>query len=94
MLEFTADECPVCRRMRPVLDRLVASCSDLGERIVRVDVATSHGRALADRFGVRGTPTFILFDDQGVETVRLLGETSREDVAAAVEHATGLSCWG
>jgi cytochrome c-type biogenesis protein len=94
MLEFTSDECPVCRRMRPVLEKLVASCSELEKRMVRVDVATSYGRALADRFGVRGTPTFILFDEQGVETARLLGETSREDVAAAVERATGLSCWG
>lgn len=94
MLEFTAEDCPVCRRMRPVLDRLAASCSDLGQRMVRVDVATAHGRALANRFGVRGTPTVILFDENGAETGRLLGETSREDVAAAVERATGFSCWG
>lgn len=94
MLEFSSDDCPVCTRMRPVLDRLVRACADLGDRIVRVDVATPHGKALADRFGVRGTPTFILFDDDGRETDRLLGETSREDVAAAVERATGFSCWG
>jgi len=94
LLEFTSDECPVCRRMRPVLDRLVTACSELRTRVVRVDVATARGRALADRHGVRGTPTFVLFDAAGNEAARLLGETSREDVAAAVERAFGVSCWG
>jgi cytochrome c-type biogenesis protein len=94
ILEFTTEECPVCRRMRPVVDRLVAACHELDTRIVRVDVATVEGRALADRHGVRGTPTFVLIDDAGTETSRLLGERTREEVAAAVEATFGLSCWG
>lgn len=94
MLEFTSEECPVCGRMRPVLDRLTAACAELETGIVRIDVTTARGRALAARHGVRGTPTFVLFDESGAETARLLGETSREDVAAAVERAFGLSCWG
>jgi cytochrome c-type biogenesis protein len=94
MLEFTSHECPVCKRMRPVLDKLVAACTELDTRIVRVDVSTPSGRALADRHGVRGTPTFVLLDDGGVERARLLGENSSEDLAAAVERAFGLSCWG
>jgi len=94
ILEFTADDCPVCRRMRPVVDRLVAACRELDTRIVRVDVATPQGRALADRHGVRGTPTFVLIDESGRETKRLLGERTQADVAAAVEATFGLSCWG
>ncbi len=94
ILEFTADECPVCRRMRPVVDRLVAACRELDTRIVRVDVATPQGRALADRHGVRGTPTFVLIDSTGAETSRLLGEQTQAEVAAAVEAAVGISCWG
>lgn len=94
ILEFTADDCPVCRRMRPIVDRLVAACRELDPRIVRVDVATPQGRALADRHGVRGTPAFVLIDDAGTETGRLLGERTREEVAEAVEATFGLSCWG
>jgi cytochrome c-type biogenesis protein len=94
MLEFTSHECPICRRMRPVLDKLVAACSELRPRFVRVDVSTARGRALADEHAVRGTPTFVLFDEDGVERARLLGESSQEEVAAAVERAFGLSCWG
>jgi cytochrome c-type biogenesis protein len=94
MLEFTSQECPVCRRMRPVVDKLVTACSELGTRTVRIDVTTASGRALAEQHGVRGTPTFVLVDEDGVEKARLLGENTAEDVAAAVERAFGISCWG
>lgn len=92
LLEFTARECPVCRRMRPIVERVEAACTTLEARIVRVDVATPEGRALADHHHVRGTPTFVLIDGNGVERERLLGETSANEVAAAVERAFGVSC--
>lgn len=92
LLEFTATDCPVCRRMRPVVDKLVAACTELDAHVVRVDVATAHGRALADQLGVRGTPTIVLLDEAGLETERLLGENSGDDLAAAIERAFGLSC--
>ena len=94
MLEFSAHDCPACRRMRPVVEKLVGACTELDARFVRVDVSTRHGRALADRYHVRGTPTYVLLDEHGVEQARLLGENSSEALAAAVEHAFGLSCWG
>lgn len=94
LLEFTAHDCPVCKRMRPVLDRLVASCGGLERRVVRVDVSTKLGRSLADRHSVRGTPTFVLIAEDGSEVERLLGERSKADVAAAIERTFGLSCWG
>ena len=94
MLEFTAHDCSVCRRMRPVVEKLVAACTELDARFVRVDVTTPQGRALADRYRVHGTPTYVLLDEHGVERARLLGESSSEALAAAVERAFGLSCWG
>lgn len=94
LLEFSSHDCPVCQRMRPVLDKFIASCSELDRRVVRVDVATTTGRALAARHGVRGTPTYVLVDGNGVEHGRLLGETSSAEIASAIERAFGLSCWG
>lgn len=94
LLEFGSHDCPVCQRMRPIMDRLVASCGELDRWVVRVDVATPTGRALAARHGVRGTPTFVLVDGDGVEHGRLLGETSSAEIASAIERAFGLSCWG
>lgn len=94
LLEFGSHDCPVCQRMRPVLDRLVASCSELDEWVVRVDVGSPSGRALAARHAVRGTPTYVLVDSDGVEHGRLLGEMSSAEIASAIERAFGLSCWG
>jgi thiol:disulfide interchange protein len=76
------------------MQRLVSACGELDGLIVQVDVTTPHGRALATHHGVRGTPTYVLVDADGIERARLLGENSREDIAAAVERAFGVSCWG
>ena len=94
IVNFTADECPVCQRMKPVLDRLLMACSEIQPRFVQVDVAQSDGRALADEHAVRGTPTLLLFNEQGSEKARLLGEMSQEEMATAIEQVYGVSCWG
>lgn len=92
LLEFTAHQCPVCRRMRPVIDRVAHTCDGLGGRVVRVDVTTPRGRKLADRHAVRGTPTFVFVDDAGIERARIIGEQSEQEVAATVERALQVSC--
>lgn len=92
LLEFGAHDCSVCQRMRPVLDRLVAACIELDNLVVHVDVATSQGRALATRYGVRGTPTYVLVSEDGVERERLHGETTEAQIAGAIERNFGLSC--
>lgn len=92
VLEFGSHDCPVCQRMRPVMDRLAAACSELDGWLVRVDVGTASGRALAAHHGVRGTPTYLLVNDDGVERARLLGENTEAEIAAAIERAFGLSC--
>jgi cytochrome c-type biogenesis protein len=94
LIEFGAHDCPVCRRMRPVVDQLVSACTELDAHVVHVDVATASGRALADRHNVRGTPTFVMLDERGQEKARLLGENTSEAFGAALERAFGVSCWG
>jgi cytochrome c-type biogenesis protein len=94
LIEFGAHDCPVCRRMRPVVDQLVSACTELDAHVVHVDVATASGRALADRHNVRGTPTFVMLDERGKEMARLLGENTSEAFGAALERAFGVSCWG
>ncbi|MET0390131.1 MAG: cytochrome c biogenesis protein CcdA [Polyangiales bacterium] len=93
LYEFGARDCPVCQRTRPVLEQLAAACSELAPRIVHVDVGTASGRALADRYQVRGTPTLVLLNEHGVEEARILGEHTSAALAEAVERAFGVSCW-
>lgn len=92
LLEFTSGDCPICQRMRPVVDRIEATCPEVHERFVQVDVTTREGRALAAQHAVRGTPTFVVLGESGVEQARLIGERSTEELHAALEGAWGVAC--
>lgn len=91
LLGFSSRHCPACQRMRPTVDRLVRAC-ELDDLVLHVDVSTSGGQSLAHRHAVLATPTFVLIDEHGQERARILGETSANDIAAAVEKAFGISC--
>ena len=58
LVEFTADWCPPCRQMGPVLTALAA---EEGERfrVVQLDVDTNP--VTTNTFGVLSMPTFMVF---------------------------------
>jgi thioredoxin-related protein len=49
---------------KPVVDRLERDLEDQA-RVLRLNIVSSVGRQLAGRYGVRGVPTFLLFDETG-----------------------------
>ncbi|GAA3800152.1 thioredoxin [Streptomyces phyllanthi] len=73
LVEFTADWCPPCRQMGPVLTALA---SEEGDRlkVVQLDVDTSPGTTNA--YKVLSMPTFVVF--RGGEPVRsMVGARSK-----------------
>jgi thioredoxin 1 len=58
LVDFYATWCGPCKMMHPVLDRLK---SEMGAqvRILKIDV--DKNQDVADKFKIRGVPTFILF---------------------------------
>lgn len=58
LVDFFATWCGPCRAMQPVLDQLK---NDLGEsiRILKIDVDINQD--VAEKFKVRGVPTFVFF---------------------------------
>ena len=68
LVDFTADWCPPCRLMAPVLAELAAERRDL--RVVQVDV--DRDQRSAARYEVLSMPTFILFRG-GEPVLRLVG---------------------
>ncbi|MDZ7661566.1 thioredoxin family protein [Thiohalophilus sp.] len=66
---FHAVHCGPCRAVAPLVDRLCREYPNL----VKVDVA-SHP-ALARRFGVAATPSFIIVANDRIDEVRLGGVT-------------------
>ena len=73
--DFTADHCPPCRRLKPVLEALAA---ELGLRVEVVDVAQQ--RALAAAHNIQSVPTLIAYRD-GVEVGRQVGFSGRGSLA-------------
>ncbi|MFE5212492.1 thioredoxin family protein [Streptomyces sp. NPDC056600] len=83
LVEFTADWCPPCRQMAPVLTALAA---EEGERlkVVQLDVDTSP--ETTNRYGVLSMPTFMLF--RGGEPLRsMVGARPKRRLVAELEEA-------
>ena len=80
LVEFTADWCPPCRAMRPILDELAAERDDL--RVAALDV-DAHV-ATAARYGVLSMPTFMVFK-HGAPALTLIGARPKRRLLADLE---------
>jgi thioredoxin 1 len=67
-VDFTAEWCPPCRALGPVLEQLAATTDDV--TVVTVDVDAEP--ELAARYGVMSFPTMLFFSD-GEPVHRLVG---------------------
>lgn len=73
LVEFTADWCPPCKMLAPILDE-IAIQYDGKLRVAAVDSDTNP--ALSIQYGVMGLPTMLLFVN-GELTERMIGFTPR-----------------
>jgi len=86
LVEFYSDYCAACMANRPVLDRLEMEVEHRLQ-ILRVNVYDSAiGLALADRYNVTFTPTFILFNQQGEKVDEFLYALNRARVVYWVDR--------
>jgi thioredoxin 1 len=69
LVDVTAQWCPPCKAMEPVLHQLDRDRS--GQLVVTSIDADEHP-AVAARLGVMGLPTMVLFDG-GIELARMVG---------------------
>ncbi|MER5478619.1 thioredoxin family protein [Streptomyces sp. NPDC002734] len=83
LVEFTADWCPPCRQMAPVLTALAAEEAER-LKVVQLDVDTSP--ETTNRYGVLSMPTFMLF--RGGEPLRsMVGARPKRRLLAELEEA-------
>jgi thioredoxin 1 len=80
LVDFTADWCPPCRMMRPILEEIAAERDDL--RIADLDV-DAH-QATAARYGVLSMPTFMVFR-HGQPVLTLIGARPKRRLVAELE---------
>lgn len=80
VVDFWAAWCGPCRALAPELERMARAKA--GQAIV-AKVDTERLPGLAGRFGIRGIPTLVRFD-QGKETQRVSGAMGAEQLARAL----------
>ena len=81
LVDFHADWCGPCKVMAPTLDDLAQA--KMGDLLV-AKLDTDANPQTAQRFGIRGIPTLILFSG-GEESKRVTGAVPYEQLAALVE---------
>lgn len=83
LVDFYADWCGPCKMMAPVLDELAGDRQ--GELLV-LKLDTDRNPVSPQKFGIRGVPTLILFQD-GREVARKTGAVPRRALEEMLDAA-------
>ncbi|MEE8422386.1 MAG: thioredoxin domain-containing protein [Dehalococcoidia bacterium] len=73
LIWFSGTWCTFCERMEPFAHNTASQFTD---RLAFVEKSVDHDRTAASRYGVRGTPTFVLVDAVGNEITRFHYQSS------------------
>jgi thioredoxin 1 len=81
LVDFWAEWCAPCRMLAPTV---AAVAEHYGESASVVKLNVDDNPSTAQRYGIKGIPTLILFRD-GKEVERVVGATSKESITRMVE---------
>ena len=85
LVDFWAEWCAPCRMIAPTID---AIAEQYAERAAVVKVNVDDNTGTAQRYGIKGIPTLILFSE-GKEVERVVGATSKESISRMIQkHVT------
>jgi thiol-disulfide isomerase/thioredoxin len=68
---------------KPIVDGLERDLEGQA-KVVRLSVLSQLGQQIAQRYGVRGVPTFLIFSDQGELIERQIGFPDRDGIKTLV----------
>jgi len=81
LVDFWAEWCAPCRMLAPTVAVVADHYGDT-ENVVKLNV--DDNPSTAQRYGIKGIPTLILFRD-GKEVERVVGATSKESIMKMIE---------
>jgi thioredoxin 1 len=87
LVDFWAEWCAPCRMLAPTIDA-IAEQFDATAGVVKVNV--DDNTSTAQRYGIKGIPTLILFS-AGKEVERVVGATSKESISRMIEKHVSVS---
>jgi thioredoxin 1 len=85
LVDFWAEWCAPCRMIAPTIDAIAEQYAETAE-VVKVNVDDNTGTA--QRYGIKGIPTLILFNG-GKEVERVVGATSKDSISRMIEKHAG-----
>lgn len=80
LVDFWAEWCAPCRMLAPTID---AIAEQFGESAGVVKVNVDSNTSTAQRYGIKGIPTLILFSG-GKEVERVVGATSKDSISKMI----------
>jgi len=81
LVDFWAEWCAPCRMLAPTIDAIAEQFGD-SAGVVKVNV--DNNTSTAQRYGIKGIPTLILFSG-GKEVERVVGATSKDSIVRMIE---------
>ena len=88
LVDFWAEWCGPCRALAPKLEGVSGQYAD-SLRVVKLNV--DEAPSVAQRYGIRGIPTLILFQ-QGEERARIVGAVDQGEISRTINpHITTVS---
>src|SRR5919198_5865582 len=81
LVDFWAEWCAPCRMLAPTVAAVAEQYGDAAS-VVKLNV--DDNPSTAQRYGIKGIPTLILFKD-GKEQERIVGATSQQTIARMLE---------
>ena len=85
LVDFWAEWCAPCRMLAPTVQ---AVAEHYGEAAAVVKLNVDDNPSTAQRYGIKGIPTLILFRD-GKEVERVVGATSKDSISKMIDkHVT------
>jgi thioredoxin 1 len=83
---FHADWCHVCQEIKPVVTAMQADYQGKAA-IVKLNIDQPDSSAAVTKYGVRGTPTFVLFGRDGQAIEQFTGWPGEAEVAVLLDRA-------
>ncbi len=87
LVDFWAAWCAPCRMMSPMVEAIAEQYAG-SARVVKLNVDDNPG--VAQRYGIKGIPTLILFRE-GKEEERVVGAVSKDALSRMIEKHCGAS---
>jgi thioredoxin 1 len=81
LVDFWAEWCAPCRMLAPTVSAVAQQYAETAS-VVKLNV--DDNPSTAQRYGIKGIPTLILFRD-GKEVERVVGATSKESITRMIE---------